>query len=477
MNNDLVMVTGIFNVLHPGHLRLFKFAKSRGQRLVVGVLSDDLAGHAAYVPESLRLEALNTNQLIDEVFIVKNSIAAEIRLRKPAFVVKGKEFEFKQNIETKVLDEYGGKILFSSGDVVFSSTDLIQREFSKPSWQPNEKPSEYLTRRSISRAGLLDLVSKFSALRVLVIGDSIVDEYISCDTLGLSEEDPSIVVSPIESRRFVGGAAIVAAHARSLGCDVTFVSVFGDDEAKVYCENTLASLNLKSRLIVDKTRSTTVKQRYRSKGKTLFRVSHLTQVSINTAIQDEIMGYLQNNYKSFDLVILSDFNYGVLPQRLVDKISALCTEYGILVVADSQSSSQVGDIARFKNMALITPTEREARLALKNFEDGLAILGESLSVISGAKNVIVKLGGDGLLIHVPLENYQAWDTDRIPALNQSPQDVAGAGDCLLVATSLVLSAGGTIWEAAYLGSVAAGIQVGRVGNMPIKQSELIQAIN
>jgi bifunctional ADP-heptose synthase (sugar kinase/adenylyltransferase) len=198
----------------------------------------------------------------------------------------------------------------------------------------------------------------------------------------------------------------------------------------------------------------------------------LSQLAVSPEIQEQIFRELAEKIKDFDLVILSDFNYGVLPQNLVDRITRLCDARGIPVVADSQSSSQVGDIARFKGMTLITPTEREARLALKNNEAGLAVLGESLSQIARAKNVILKLGEDGALIHVPLKNGKSWDTDRIPALNSDPKDVAGAGDCLLVASSLVLCVGGTIWEAACIGSIAAAVQVGRVGNTPIEIAEI-----
>lgn len=472
MEKGLVLVTGIFNVLHPGHLRLLKFARSCGERLIVGVLSDSIAGEAAHVLENLRVESLLTNGLIDEVFLVKSSIVDEIRSRQPEVVVKGKEHEGANNVELEVLKEYGGRIFFSSGEVVFSSMDLIRREFSLRSASSVELPVAYMHRRGIERSNLRKLIERFGRLKVAVIGDAIVDEYITCDALGMSEEDPSIVVSPIESRRFIGGAAIVAAHAKKLGSSVSFISVVGDDEASKFCRGNLDSLGVISSLVVDKTRPTTLKQRFRSKGKTLLRVSHLSQLASSPEIQDWIFCKLEENIKNFDLVILSDFNYGVLPQNLVNRISLLCEDHDVHVVADSQSSSQVGDIARFKGMTLITPTEREARLALKNNEAGLAVLGESLSLVAQAKNVILKLGEDGVLIHVPLKEGFSWDTDRIPALNSNPKDVAGAGDCLLVASSLVLCVGGNIWEAACVGSIAAAVQVGRVGNTPIEIAEL-----
>ena len=273
MEKGLVLVTGIFNVLHPGHLRLLKFARSCGDRLIVGVLSDSIAGNAAHVLENLRVESLLTNGLIDEVFLVKSSIVDEIRSRQPEVVVKGKEHEGANNVELEVLKEYGGRIFFSSGEVVFSSMDLIRREFSLRSLSSVELPVSYMHRRGIERSNLRKLIEKFGSLKVAVIGDAIVDEYITCDALGMSEEDPSIVVSPIESRRFIGGAAIVAAHAKKLGSSVSFISVVGDDEASKFCRDNLDTLGVISFLVVDKTRPTTLKQRFRSRNKTLLLVS------------------------------------------------------------------------------------------------------------------------------------------------------------------------------------------------------------
>ena len=123
-------------------------------------------------------------------------------------------------------------------------------------------------------------VDKFKGLRVTVLGDVIVDEYIDCDPLGMSQEDPTIVVTPIQSESFVGGAAIVAAHARSLGADVRFISVFGKDATAEFSHSKLLEYGVDvQKLFEDDTRPTTLKQRFRAAGKTLLRVSHLRQQS------------------------------------------------------------------------------------------------------------------------------------------------------------------------------------------------------
>ena len=118
---------------------------------------------------------------------------------------------------------------------------------------------------------------------------------------------------------------------------------------------------------------------------------------------------------------------------------------------------------------MITPTEHEARISTKNYEAGLVVLSEEIKSQSQAMNVLLKLGEEGLLIN---SDNGMFLTDKIGALNSSPKDVSGAGDSLLITSALALVCGSTIWDAAFLGSLAASIQVGRVGNTPLTSLEL-----
>lgn len=475
-----VLVSGHFNVIHPGHLRLLRFARECGTRLVVAVESDRLAGNAAHVPEQLRLEGVSSNSYVDEAFLIDSPVVNIIKELRPDVVVKGKEHESRKNPETQVLAGYGGKLLFSSGETVFSSLDMIRREFTEVANKTISMPDEYLARNGIGKDRLAQLCSCFEKLKVVVIGDLIIDEYITCQPLGMSQEDPTIVVTPIDSLRFIGGAGIVAAHATGLGAQVDFISVTGQDESRNYGIEKLSEFGVHAHLLVDTSRPTTLKQRYRSKGKSLLRVSHLHQGAISVELQQRMLERIESVIVDADLLVFSDFNYGCLPQSLVEKVSSMAKSYGVLLAADSQSSSQVGDISRFIGMDLITPTEREARIAVRNHEDGLVVLAEKLRKQALAKNVLLKMGEEGLLIH-------AWDdtkggteggimTDQVPALNSHPKDVAGAGDSLLIAGAMAMACGANIWEAGCLGSLAAAIQVGRVGNTPLQIDELTRAI-
>ena len=469
---SIVLVTGRFNVLHPGHIRLFQFARGCGEHLLVAVESDNLAGASAHVPEELRLESLRSCTLVDDAFVFNEPLIELITRLQPKVVVKGREYEQKFNPEAEAVASYGGTLMFSSGEVQFSSTDLLRQELSAASKAAFSLPTPFFDRHAISLERLRNLVTSFSKLRVLTLGDLVIDDYINCEPLGMSQEDPTLVVSPIDRRRFIGGAGIVAAHAAGLGATSSFVSVVGMDSANTFAAQALDRANVDACLLEDASRPTTVKERYRSHGKTLLRVSYLHQSSVSIDLQARIVEQTSQLLEKTDLLIFSDFNYGVLPQAVVHKVIMLAKKRGVMIAADSQSSSQLGDIARFKDVDLLLPTEREARVATQNREDGLVVLAEQLRQKSNAKFILLKMGEDGVLIHAPSDAADGWLTDQVEALNKFPKDVAGAGDSMLVSSALMLAAGGSIWEAACVGSMAAAVQVGRVGNVPLETREL-----
>jgi rfaE bifunctional protein kinase chain/domain len=465
----VVFVSGNFNVVHPGHLRLLQFAAECGEFLVVGV---NAKSSGITVPADMRLDGVRAIGIVSYAFLLDERPETFIATLKPEIVVKGKEFEDRFNSEKAAVDSYGGHLMFGSGEVRFSSLDLLNKELFETNFSAIQKPEDYPKRHGFKVWELGSLLRKFRGMRVMVVGDLIVDEYITCDPLGMSQEDPTIVVTPLKEDRFVGGAGIVAAHATGLGAEVSYFGVVGNDATAKFAQETLSSFHVKTRLLVDDSRPTTLKKRYRANGKTLLRVSHLRQHDISRELVEELSAEVTAAVRNCDLLVFSDFNYGCLPQSVVDQIVPHCKDRGVMMVADSQASSQLGDVSRFQGMRLLAPTEYEARLATRDFTSGLVVLAEQLRAKAGAEQLFVTLGAEGLLIHAPTVDGLGYRTDQLPAFNQAPKDVAGAGDSLLTCASMSLAAGADIWKSAYLGSIAAACQVGRVGNFPLTADEL-----
>ena len=468
----IAFVSGNFNIVHPGHLRLLQFAAECADFLVVGVTE---RSSGAKLPEEMRVEGVRAISVVGYAFVLRESPEEFIAKLKPSVVVKGKEFEGRSNPEQAVIESYGGKLLFGSGEVRFSSLELLRREYLETDFTSIRKPREFPKRHGFDLRDIRDALQGFRNLRVAVIGDLIVDDYIDCDPIGMSQEDPTIVVTPIESKRFVGGAGIVAAHAQGLGAKVNYFSVAGSDEACWFAKQTLKKHGVEQTILADSSRPTTLKQRYRAEGKTLLRVSHLRQHDVSAAISNSLFDAVVQTLPQTDLLIFSDFNYGCLPQGLVDRLIELANHHGVMMVADSQASSQISDISRFRGMKLITPTEREARLAMHDPNSGLAVLAEALRKKAQADNVVITLGAEGLLIHA--RNSSDWITDQLPTFNSSPKDTAGAGDSFLTCAAMGLCTGLDIWRSVYLGSLAAACQVSRVGNTPLTQADLIAEID
>ena len=463
-----VFISGKFKVIHSGHIRLFMYAKTLGENLVVALDSEGLdTAEIAW-----RIEFLRNQEFVDSVVVFEGDISGEILKLKPDIVLKGSEFESQFNAEASLVATYGGQLIFSSGSTYFSETDLLNRkEGNLEIWKP-ELPEEFLKRNKIERSELQHQLEGFSNLRVCVIGDLIVDEYINCHPLGMSREEPTVVVTPIDSMKFLGGAGIVAAHAVGLGANTTLITILGNDDVATWSQNKAREYGVAVLPIIDKNRPTTLKQRYRSGNHTLLKVSHLSQEEVNQETKAQIEKTFENIAANIDVLILSDFSYGTFSDSSAEKLIEIAKKNGIFVSADSQTSSQVGNLAQFIGADLVTPTEVEARAELKDNSSGLAVIVEKLRNRLKAKYVLLKLGSDGVLIHGIDQSGSLKPTDALPSLNSNPLDTSGAGDSMLAAASMALRVNADLSRAALLGSASAAIQISRTGNIPISQGNL-----
>lgn len=468
-----VFISGKFKVIHTGHMRLFRFAQELGGDLVVGLDVTSLGEDE----KKWRRGILENLEYVSSVVEFSGEVVNIIREIEPDIVLKGQEFKGKVNAEENVLREFGGKLVFTAGSNFFTETDLIQESSHRSLAHRIEIPLDFTSRNNVSREKLSKVVESFRSLKVCVIGDLIIDEYINCHPLGMSQESPSIVVTPIDSKRFFGGAGIVAAHCQSLGADTTLITVMGKDEISSWSKRSAEDYGVKLKAQLVEGRQTTLKQRYLSGSQVLLRVSHLSQNLLDEDQEKLIVEQFREICDKLDVLIFSDFSYGVLSPWVVANISKIASEKGILVSADSQSSSQMGDLSKYCDLDLITATEHEARVELKDYSSGVAVIAEKLRLSLKSESVFLKMGPDGILISSQEPNGKIIETEKIDALNKIPVDNSGAGDSMLAAASMALACDATIQEAALLGSLVAAIQVGRLGNVPIEVDSVLKIIH
>lgn len=469
-----IFISGNFNIIHPGHIRLFKYAKKIGNYLIVGLKSDNLAKNQAYISEKLRYEGLKNISLIDEVHLVSGPLDQLLLKLKPNFILKGKEYKLIKNHEEKISKKINSKLIFSKDNLIFSAADLTNKEIGENNEEQKEI-NNFLTRNKIDTSSFLKKLSRFNKLKVCVIGDLIVDEYNYCQPVGMSREEAVIVMKFKDKKTFIGGAGAVASYAKKLCSRVYFFSVMGNDKIGRFVNTELRKRGIINKILIDKMRPTSLKVRFRDENKSLLRVSYLNEQSIEKETEDRICKEFKKIVNKIDLIIFSDFNYGLLTNGLIHKIKELCKNKKIIMTADSQSSSQEGNISRFVGMNLITPTEKEARICILDNELGLENLAKKIQQKSKSENVILKLGREGALI-VNKKKNGTTKVDRIPAIGKRVVDTSGAGDALLTIASLSLTSGSSIEESSYFGSVAAGVAISKYGNIPISSQELKKAI-
>lgn len=466
-----VFISGVFNVLHPGHFRILEFAKSQGDILMVGILPDSQCGNYS-VEEEIRLKNLKSVSYVDEVFILKNTPLDYIKKNKPEIIIKGNEYKNMENPELNIINSYNGKLIFSSGEIKETNyKDKLDNNIERFIF-----PNEFLDRHSIDLGNIRRLITKFSEINVAVFGDIIIDNYINCQGVGMSREEPTIVMRPINSSKYLGGAGIVAKHAAKLKSNVDFYSISGEDKEYEFVINDLSSNNVNHFIVKDLNRPTTQKLRYKANNNTVFRINDYSENILSKNAENLIYNKFLENINKYDMVILSDFSYGALSPNLINNIIKISNKNNLIVASDSQSSSQIGDITKFKKSTIITPTEHEARLALKNNDDGIFELAKKLRKVCMVQTVLLTLGSEGVLIVTDENGNEDLKTDIIPSLQKNVIDLAGAGDALLVGMSLSKAINANIWEATFIGSLCAGIQISRQGSVPINLSELVKVL-
>ena len=478
---NVALCYGHFNLIHPGHLRYLKYAKNLATKLVVVVVSDqelDKDSFGQHFSEEDRAESLANLQIVDYVTILNdNTLNKLISIVKPKFLVLGKEFEQRQteqiDLAIKAVNKIG-KVVFHAGETHYSTANLLHGDIFDIESSSKEDLNTICKKHKINLKNLKNRLRSFSNSRLVVIGDTIVDNYVACDALGMSAEAPVLVVKELENREFIGGAAIVASHVAALGAKCHYISVVGEDDQSNMVAQSLIEQDVDADLIIDASRPTTYKTRYMVENQKLFRVSRIKDHKIFEKIEQDIIDKLTKLAPNIDGILVSDFVYGVITQNILDAIINLSSQFDIKLYGDLQCSSQVGKVSKFSGFDLITPTEKESRVALGDNESGIEWIANTLLKDTNSKNMLMKLGSDGFIAY---SNSKFMERQNFPALSGNPVDVTGAGDSLFAAMSVSLSSGASLMEASVIGTCMASLSVKKVGNIPITNDRLDQYLS
>jgi D-beta-D-heptose 7-phosphate kinase / D-beta-D-heptose 1-phosphate adenosyltransferase len=323
-------------------------------------------------------------------------------------------------------------------------------------------------RMRVTDVELAELVRRFAEARVLVLGDVMLDRYVSGNASRLSPEAPIPVLRPALSRATLGGAANVALNVATLGGQVALVGVIGDDSPGNEVARMLAaSPGIAPYLVVAKARPTTAKTRFLVGVHQLLRLDEETTAPIDQATGATLLQRFSEALETADVVVLSDYAKGVLTDDVLQAVIARANAMGRRVIADPKRI----DFAAYTGATVLTPNEQEVRHATRiDAEDDVDAdrAGRRALEVTGGEAVLVTRSEKGLTLVRRDEPAL-----HLPTRAREVADVSGAGDTLVAALAVALGAGASLPEASVLANITAGISVGKQGTATVSRDELL----
>ncbi|MEM1184563.1 MAG: PfkB family carbohydrate kinase [Planctomycetota bacterium] len=481
---------GCFDIVHPGHVRHLKYARAQGDVLLVSITADALIAKGdgrPLIPEELRAENLAELDCVDWVYIESRPTAAELLEDvRPDIYIKGREYETNSDprfrAERETVERHGGRVVFSSGDVVFSSTALIESlagEVGRSTDPIHRHLRRVLDRPEADESRLNELISGLRGQRVLIVGEMIRDTYVFCDRPDVAGESPMMTLRPVEHRCFDGGAAIVARHAAALGARPTLITALPDDGSGEAMQARLSGEGIEVRAVLSPAKIPE-KQRFLIGTSKMMKLDLVEPEAVDAARRDELSNLVVDAAKTvsggYHAAILADFGLGLLTSAVLKQ---LCESLRPLVgVLAGDVSGRRSSLRAMRGLDLVTPSENELRDAYANPADGLPAVAWRLLKDTGSSSAIVTLGAEGLIAFGKTKGGadEPWPTrvtsEPVPALTPHAVDALGCGDALLSVATLALSAGGGLLSASVLGAMAASVQARTLGNIPVDASTL-----
>ncbi len=473
---------GVFDILHYGHIKHFEEAKTYCDILVVSLTTDKYVGKGngrPYFSEEIRANTLASLSVIDYVVISKYPTAVEIINNiKPNYYFKDKEYKnFKDDItgninkEVKILKKHKGKIIFTK-QKNFSSSNIINN-FSN---YFNEKQRIFINnlKKKYSYNDLKNLIDNFYKLKVLVIGEIIIDEYTYVDTIGKSGKEPHLVMSIDNFKKYLGGAGAITNHINSFVKQLNFLSITSSNsiEKKFINNNLNKSINKKFMEIKN---YSIIKNRYIDKinNVKLFGVYSIKNSEINIVKEKEIISKLKKLINHTDLILVADYDHGLITN---DILKILSDSKKFLVINSQLNSTNIGyhTLQKYKSSDVIVINESELRHELRSRTENLKNLILKYSKKTNIRFIIITQGSVGSTLY---DNKNKKFTD-CPAFANKVVDKIGAGDTFLSILSLALASRINPELSLFFSTIAASINLSFPGNeINVKKNELLKIIN
>lgn len=471
-NKKIVLCHGVFDLVHLGHILHLEEAKSLGDVLVVSITAATYVRKGPgrpYFDDEMRLKFLSAIEVIDYVILSENYTVDDIiESVKPDLYVKGQEYSKEEEDitgkigeETELVRRYGGDIYFTNGQVL-SSTKLINNLLPSLSEEVKQFISDFNTRYSFNT--IREYVEKLKNLKVLVVGDIIIDEYIFCAIQGLMSKDTGYSSRYMNSEQYLGGSLAIARHIAQFSDNVSITSIIGNEN------------NIHSRLLNDlsnqmridleysDTYNTIIKTRFiteNEKREEFHKIFSINNLSPNMEIDSETMERFRNKLidivPDYDVVVLCDFGHGLIDDNVRE---ILQDKAKFLAINCQTNSSNYG-------MNLITKYKRADAFALDQKELKLAFSDYSLEETNALKKLAKHFQSSGWLTQGAAGATAIDGEGRLipcPAFTLKVKDTIGAGDAFFSVASICVAAGAPYEVGTFVGNIAGALASNIVGN-------------
>ena len=464
----IVHCHGVFDLLHVGHIRHLEEAKALGDVLVVTVTPDCYVNKGPHRPafqQDLRVEGIAALDAVDYVAVNRWETAENaIKILKPDVYVKGPDYEKGRPDltgglarEEAAVESVGGR-LETTNDVQFSSTSLLNRYVPLFPADLNGWLAKF--RERYSAANIVEYLDRLCSLRVVVIGEAIIDEYVYCNALGKSSKEPILAMQFDSKEKHLGGSLAIANHLAGFCDQVELVSYLGTIQPHEQFIRENLKPNITPNFVYKSGSSTIVKRRFieQYQFSKLFEVYEMNDTPLIEREEAQLCDVLKEKLANCDVAIVADFGHGLLSSSVIHLVGERAP---FLAINTQINAANLGfhTVSKYQKADYISIQEKEIRVDRRDARGNLKPMVEALSKDLNCPSVMVTQGNKGTLLYQQEEGFV-----ESPSLATNVVDRIGAGDALYALTAPCVAVGIPSDVVGLIGNLAGAQAVMTVGN-------------
>ncbi len=475
----IVQSHGVYDIIHPGIVQHLKLAKEQGDVLVVTIIKDKdvrLGPGRPLFNEELRLENMVVLQPVDYVSLVDEKGPFDcIRLINPDIFAKGmavrdRDHAIHGGIFQEEKEYNFGKIrIFETEGFTFHTQQLVNNLLTVYPEETKNYLKQFANKYSFN--DISDQINKLKKLKVLLIGDGIIDEYHYCDAMGRSSKAHLVANRYLNHEIFAGGAFAIANHLSGLCNHIQLVTLLGKSDSRETFISKNLRLNVKAKYFYRENIPTIIKKRYINNysSQKLFEVNYLDDQYINDQEERSIIKYLKKVIPKYDVILISDFGHGFITEEIIKCVGQYARKFAVNTQTNAANSGY-NLITKYKKPYYICLDEVELRLAAQEKHKKIEDVAMKIKKQVKAQNLIVTLGKKGSM-GIGKKN----ERNRTPIFSTKVVDTIGAGDAFFAFTAPCFAIEMPMEIVSFIGNVVGTLAVQIVGNKkPVEKYEVLE---